>query len=69
MQSDKKKEPMEDLRDKLRSFFGTQDPRKKKNVLPPKTSFSIWYFLLAFLLFSYIQQSFFSAKVDTIPYG
>jgi cell division protease FtsH len=60
---------MEDLKDKLRSFFGTQDPRKKKNVLPSKTRFSIWYILVAFLLFSYIQQSFFSAKVETIPYS
>jgi cell division protease FtsH len=60
---------MEDLRDKLRSFFGTQNPRKKKSVLPSKTNFSIWYFLVAFLLFSYIQQSFFSARVETIPYS
>jgi cell division protease FtsH len=37
--------------------------------LPPKARFSIWYFLVAFLLFSYLQQSFFSAKVETIPYS
>jgi cell division protease FtsH len=69
MPSDGKKDPLEDLKDKFRSFFGTQDPQKKKNALPPKAHFSIWYFLLAFLLFSYLQQSFFSGKVETIPYS
>ena len=69
MPSDGKKDPLEDLKDKFRSFFGTQDPQKKKNALPPKAHFSIWYFLLAFLLFSYLQQYFLSGKVETIPYG
>jgi len=63
-----KKEPTEDLKDKLRSFFGSQDP-KKKDALAPKTHFSIWYFLMAFLLITYLQQSYFSRKVETIPYG
>ena len=69
MPSERKKEPLEDLKDKLRSLFGTQDPQKKKNALPPKAHFSIWYFLLAFLLFSYLQQYYFSGKVETIPYS
>jgi len=69
MPSDGKKDPLEDLKDKFRSFFGTQDPQKKKNALPPKAHFSIWYFLLAFLLFSYLQQYYFSGKVETIPYS
>jgi cell division protease FtsH len=69
MPSDGKKEPLEDLKDKFRSFFGAQDPKKKKNALPPKARFSIWYFLLAFLLFSYLQQYYFSGKVETIPYS
>src|SRR5512139_3014767 len=63
-----KKEPTQDLKEKLRSFFGPQDP-KKKDALPPRTHFSIWYFLIAFLLFTYLQQSYFSRKVETIPYG
>jgi cell division protease FtsH len=63
------KEPMENLKDKLRSLFGLKDPQKKKNALPPKAHFSIWYFVMAFLLFSYLQQNFFSAKVETIPYS
>jgi cell division protease FtsH len=69
MASDGKKEPIEDLKDKIRSFFGPRDPQKKKDALPPKAHFSIWYFLMAFLLFSYIQQYFFSRKVETISYG
>jgi cell division protease FtsH len=69
MPSAGKKEPLEELKDKFRSFFGTQDPQKKKNALPPKAHFSIWYFLMAFLLFTSLQQYFFSSKVETIPYS
>ena len=69
MPSNGKKEPIEDLKDKLRSFFGPRDPQKKKDAYPPKTHFSIWYFLIAFLLFTYLQQYFLSRKVETIPYG
>ena len=69
MPSDGKKEPIEDLKDKIRSFFGPRDPQKKKDALPPKAHFSIWYFLIAFLLFTYLQQYFLSRKVETISYG
>jgi hypothetical protein len=69
MPSDGEKTPLEELKDKFRSFFGTQDPQKKKNALPPKARFSIWYSLMAFLLFTSLQQYFFSAKVETIPYS
>jgi len=69
MPSNGKKELLEDLKDKFRSIFIPKDPQQKKDTLPPKAHFSIWYFLLAFLLFSYLQQSFFSAKVETIPYS
>jgi cell division protease FtsH len=69
MPSNGKKEPIENLKDKLRSFFGPRDPQKKKDALAPKTHFSIWYFLIAFLLFTYLQQYFLSRKVETIPYG
>ena len=68
MSSDGKKDPLEDLKDKFRSFFGTQDPQKRKNALPPKAHFSIWYFVMAFLLFTYLQQYFLSGKVETISY-
>jgi cell division protease FtsH len=69
MQSNGKKEPGEILKDKLHSIFSPKDPQKKKNALPPKAHFSIWYFLMAFLLFSYLQQHFLSSKVETIPYS
>ena len=64
-----KNEQPETLMDKFRSLFGNREPQKKKNALPPKARFSIWYFLLAFLLFSYLQQHYFSGKVETIPYS
>src|SRR4030042_7015098 len=69
MSPNEKKEPIEDLKDKIRSLFGPRDPKKKKDALPPKAHFSIWYFLMAFLLFTYLQQYFLSRKVETIPYG
>jgi len=69
MPSTEKKDLGENLKDKFRSLFGPQDPQKKKNALPPKAHFSIWYFLIAFLLFSYLQQHYLSQKVETIPYS
>jgi cell division protease FtsH len=69
MTINEKKEQPENLGSRVRSLFSPQDPQKKKNALPPKTHFSIWYFLIAFLLFSYLQQYFLSRKVETIPYS
>ena len=69
MPSNEKKGPLEELKEKFRSFFGSRDPQKKKDALPPKTHFSIWYFLITFLLIIYLQQYFFSPKVETIPYS
>ncbi len=63
------KEPGKNLQDKIRSFFGPPDPQKKKDAFPPKAHFSIWYFLIAFLLFSFLQQYYLSRKVETIPYS
>jgi cell division protease FtsH len=67
--SDGKKEPKNNVLDRFRSFFTTQDPKKKKDGLPPKAHFSIWYFLFAFLLMIYLQEYFISRKVETIPYS
>ena len=69
MPSDEEKRPEENLKDKLGSLFGSQDPQKKKNALPPKAHFSIWYFLIAFLLLTLLQQYFLAPKVETIPYS
>ncbi len=63
------KETVDNLKDHLRSLFNPQDPQKKKNALPPKAHFSIWYFLIVFLLFTFGQQYFLSRKVETIPYS
>jgi len=60
---------MDTARDRLRSLFGPNPPRKTKNGLPPKVHFSIWYFLIAFLLISSLQQYYFSRRVETIPYS
>jgi cell division protease FtsH len=67
--ANEKKEPMEELKDRFRSLFGLRDAQKRKGGLPPKTHFSIWYFLIAMLLITYLQQYFLSPKVETIPYG
>ncbi|MBW2082790.1 MAG: ATP-dependent zinc metalloprotease FtsH [Deltaproteobacteria bacterium] len=69
MPLNEKKEPGEILKDKLRSIFSPKNPQKKKDALPTKARFSIWYFVIAFLLFSYMQQYYFSSKVETIPYS
>ncbi len=60
---------MADLKEKFRALFAPESPQKKKDALPPKAHFSIWYFLIAFLLITYLQQNFFSPKVETIPYS
>ncbi len=58
------------MREKLSALFGSQDPQqKKKNALPPKAHFSIWYFLIVFLLFTLVQNYFLAPKVETITYG
>ena len=65
----KGKKPGENLKDKLLSFFSFQAPQGKKEGLPPKANFSIWYFVIVFLLFTLAQQYFLSPKVETIPYS
>jgi len=59
---------MEDLKIIFRSLFRPQGPREK-NALPPKAHFSIWYFLVAFLIFALIQQYVLFQKVETIPHS
>jgi cell division protease FtsH len=64
-----KKDPKENLTDKIRSFFSARLGQKNKSSLPPTTHFSIWYVLIAILLFTYLQQYLLSPKVETIPYS
>ena len=63
------KEPMGNLTDMLRSLFSSSSHPKNETGLPPKTRFSIWYFVIALIFFSYLQQNYFSAKVETISYS
>lgn len=63
------KTPLEDLKERLRTLFAPRDVHQKKDSLPPKTHFSIWYFLITFVIIFYLQQHFFSPKVETISYS
>jgi hypothetical protein len=69
MAPNENKDPIGNLMDKLRSHFGFSDHPKDKSGLPPKTRFSLWYFIVAMIFFSYLQQYIFSGKVETIPYS
>jgi len=69
MPSIENKGPLEKVTDKLRSLMGQHDPQNIKGALPPKTQFSIWYAMAAIFIFTYLQQYYFSAKVETIPYS
>ncbi|MGD0274728.1 MAG: ATP-dependent zinc metalloprotease FtsH [Syntrophales bacterium] len=69
MPANEKKTSLEDVKERARALFTSKDVSKKKDALPPKAHFSIWYFLITFLLITYLQQYFFSPKVETIPYS
>jgi len=69
MPSNDNKGPLERLTDKLHSLMGQHDPQNIKGALPPKAQFSIWYAMAAILIFTYMQQYYLSAKVETIPYS
>jgi cell division protease FtsH len=69
MGSTENNNPRGNLMDKLRSHFGFGDHSKDKSGLPPKTRFSLWYFIVAMIFISYLQHTIFSGKVETIPYG
>jgi cell division protease FtsH len=69
MASESNNKPSRITKDKLLSLFGIGKPQKDDKGLPPKAHFSIWYFVLAMIFFSYLQPLFFSAKVETIPYS
>jgi cell division protease FtsH len=69
MAEDDEKNPNELLKRRIKSFFSPPDPQKKKGALPPKAHFSIWYFLIIFLLISVIQNYFLTPRVENIPYS
>ncbi|MCJ8499833.1 ATP-dependent zinc metalloprotease FtsH [Desulfatitalea alkaliphila] len=57
------------MADKLRSFFNLDNPPQKQTGLPAKKRFNLWYFVLAMILFTYLQPVLFSAKTETISYS
>jgi len=63
------KKQLDVLKERIRRLLAPKDVQKKKGALPPKTHFSIWYFLMAFLLITYLQQYYFSSQVETISYS
>ena len=69
MASEEQNKPDESMAEKLKSLFNPQDPQKKKSSLPPKTHFSIWYFLIVFLLITLIQTYYLAPQVETISYS
>ena len=64
-----KKGPLDDLADKLRSFFGIGRHPQKRTGSPDRTRFNIWYFVLTMILFSYLHPLLFSSKTETISYS
>jgi cell division protease FtsH len=69
MAEDDEKNPNEVFKRRIKSFFSPPDPQKKGGSLPPKAHFSIWYFLIIFLLISVIQNYFLAPRVENIPYS
>jgi cell division protease FtsH len=69
MASEEQNKTDESMAEKLKSLFNPQDPQKKKSSLPPKTHFSIWYFLIVFLLITLIQTYYLAPQVETISYS
>ncbi len=69
MASGEKREPENNVMDRLRSFLNPRTKQSKKDGLPPKAHFSIWYFLIMMVLILALQQYFLSPKLETIPYS
>ncbi len=60
----------ENFKEKLGQFFRASDPEdKRKQKLPPKANFSIWYFLIVFLALIIVQNYFLAPRVETISYS
>ena len=69
MPEDAERDPNEAFKKRLKSFFTPPDPQRQKQALPPKARFSIWYFLIIFLLLTLVQNYFLAPTVETIPYS
>jgi len=60
---------LENAIEKLRVFFGFDKHSKRQTQTSKKTGFSIWYFVVGMILFSYLQPMLFSSKKETISYS
>lgn len=67
--AEEEKKQEEKFKEKLSSLFKVPEYEKKKQSLPPKAHFSIWYFLIVFLILTLLQYYFLSPKVETISYS
>jgi hypothetical protein len=67
MAPNENKDPIGNLMDKLRSHFGFGDRSKDKGGLPPKTRFSIWYFVVHHDFFFICSNSLFPGKWKQFP--
>jgi len=47
----------------------TKKNMPSQKMIPPKAHFSIWYFLIAFLMISFIHNYYFTRGVENIPYS
>ena len=61
---DNSKNPVE----KFQSMF-RRNSGQKQDGSPKKINFTLWYFILAFILMISLQQYFFSKNVETLPYS
>ncbi len=68
MASNDNKDPISDIGEKLRVFFGIND-EKKKTEPPARARFKVWHIILAVLIFSYLWPLLFSSKTETISYS
>jgi len=54
------------------NFFNSSGNKTKtppQKMIPPKAQFSLWYFLIAFLIISFAHNYYLTKKVETIPYS
>ncbi len=62
---DKTKNPI----DRFQSAWKQRKAGQKKDTTPKKINFTLWYFILAFILLISLQHYFFSRNVETIKYS
>jgi len=69
MASGEKKEPENSVMDRVRFLFNPRTTQGKKDGLPPKAHFSIWYFVIMMVLIIALEQYYLTPKAENIPYS